>query len=96
MNELHLKSTGRLAKAGDGEPLTSTPRQTIVSARVDCFRFEPVSASTPRDENGRVLSARELLPFYSERSTPAKDPMPMVLCKRGVLSAREYSRQVNL
>ena len=42
--------------------------------------------TAPRDEEGGQLSTRAIVPYFSERSSKVKDPMPFVLCKRGELS----------
>jgi len=80
LSELKLKSTG-LKSTVEG----SSPRQRSLDKH---FRTQPISASTPRDESGGLLSTRQLLPYFSERSSPFKDPMPLVLCKRGEVSTR--------
>ena len=80
LSELKLKSTG-LKSAVEG----SSPRQRSIDKH---FRTQPISTSTPRDESGGVLSTRQLLPYFSERSSPFKDPMPLVLCTRGEVSTR--------
>ena len=56
--------------------------------------LEPFSSSTPRDAKGSLIKTSGLVPFFSERESPYKDPMPLVLCKRGELSARRAATKL--
>ena len=55
-------------------------------------RITAFSSSTPRNERGEQAKTSTLLPFFKERSSPYKDPMPLVLCKRGEMSAQIATR----
>ncbi|KOO36552.1 hypothetical protein Ctob_015989 [Chrysochromulina tobinii] len=55
-------------------------------------RSTAFSSSTPRNERGEQAKTSTLLPFFKERSSPYKDPMPLVLCKRGEMSAQIATR----
>jgi len=39
------------------------------------------------------VKTRTLLPFFTARSSPYKDPMPLVLCKRGEISERKATSE---
>ena len=69
-------------KSSPGPKLNEASSQSITA----------FSSSTPRNERGEQARTSTLLPFFKERSSPYKDPMPLVLCKRGEMSAQIATR----
>ena len=67
-----------------------SPRNRSAEADLDAFRFQPVSAGTPRDaQTGRALAPQELVEFFKTKvdgGVGMKDSMPLVHVTRGELS----------
>jgi len=82
LDDLKLNVTGRKAELEKAD-------EDAAGEQAAYYRFQPVSAGTPRDSSGAQLKTTQLLPIFSGQGTPFRDPMPLVLCKRGELSERK-------